>query len=232
MSPRPAKSLAKVNIFISDCQAGKWLNAFIPPENESQIESGSEGAVSLEEAALHTLWDAEAAKEILLKIVKKPGLGVFEAIRSTWGKGVEIRKAVKAHIDGMYDSGYAEPCRGGGGIFDMLYGTRQLAEKLLEAKEYDAAFFFAHEVATMMRRCEGSETHPDDEEDVIKWAKALDVLMAEAVKGWRKQAGNSKKQKAEVATLVKEIETGESAKDYDQKKWYPNTLTGLRAWAK
>lgn len=167
----------------------------------------------------------------MLKVAKQPKLGVFGAIRSTWGKGFEIRNAVKEHFDGMYDSGHAEPVRGGWGIFGMLYGTRQLAEKLLEVKEYAAAFFFAHAVAAMLRRCEKDEAE-DEEDEVLEWAKALDVVMAGAVKGWRKEAGNSKKQKAEIATLVKEIETGEYAKGYDQKKWYPNTLKELRAWAK
>lgn len=182
---------------------------------------------------LHTIWDLEAAKEILLKVGKKPSLGVFGTIRSTWGKGAEIQKAVQAHFDGLYDSGYAEPRRGGNGIFDMLQMTRELAEELLEVKEYDAAFVFAHAVAAMIRRCEAEEAgDSDQQDDAIEWAKALDSLMTEAVKGWRKEAGNSKKQKAEIAALVKAIETGEHAEDYDQSKWYPNTLKGLRAWAK
>jgi len=202
-----------------------------PSEEDSQDES--EKTISIDEAALHTIWDGEAAKEILLKIAKEPALGVFGTIRSTWGKGAEIEMAVQLHFDGMYESGYAEPRRGGNGIFDMLQGTRELAEKLLEVKEYDAAFFFAHAVAAMIRRCEAEEAgDSDQQEDAIEWARALDELMTEAVKGWRKEAGNSEKQKAEVTTLVKAIETGEHAEGYDQTKWYPNTLKELRAWAK
>lgn len=165
----------------------------------------------------------------MLQIAKKPELGVFGAIRSTWGNGFEIQKAVKAHFDGLSESPYAEPW-GGNTIFYMLEATRTLAEKLLQVKEYDAAFFFAHAVTAMIRRCEESEAK-HEQEKVIKWAEALDGVMVAAAKGWRKGAGNSKKQKAEIAKLVEEIETGKKAEGYDQKKWYPKTLQELRAWA-
>jgi hypothetical protein len=71
---------------------------------------------------------------------QKPGIGVFAAIRSQWGKGLELEKVADTHIEGMYESGYAEPTHGGGGIFDMLEETRDLSEKLLQAAEFDAAF--------------------------------------------------------------------------------------------
>ena len=199
-----------------------------PPEHDSR-ESEPGKVISIDEAALHTLWDIEDAKTILLAVSKKRGLSVFAAIRSTWGKGLQVQRAVDAHIDGMYESGYAEPTRGGG-IFDMLEGTRQLATLLLEAKDFDAAFFFAHAPAAMIRRCEADDA--DDEEQVIEWAKALDAIMAGAVKGWRAQSGNGKAQKEDAATLVKLLDKGERAKGYDQGKWYPDTLKALRAWAK
>jgi len=198
-------------------------------DNETESESGSRESISIDEAALHTVWDLKEAKELLLKVAKKPELGVFGAIRSTWGDGFEIQEAVNDHLSSLYDSPDAEPW-GGNTMFIMLDATRLLAEKLLQVKEYAAAFFFAHAVAAAIRRCEESE-EKDEPENVIKWAEALDGLMVAAVKGWRKEVGNSKKQKAEIATLVKEIETGERAEGYDQKKWYPETLKELRAWA-
>jgi hypothetical protein len=36
--------------------------------------------------------------------------------------------------------------RGGDGLFDMLQDMQDLAKKLLEEKEFNAAFFFAHAV--------------------------------------------------------------------------------------
>jgi hypothetical protein len=166
----------------------------------------------------------------LLAVANEPEVGVFGAIRSTWGDGLEIQDAVEEHFEGMYDSGYAEPGRGGS-LFDMLHGTRNLAEKLLEAAEFDAAFFFAHAVATMIRRCEGSDVK-HEQEKVVEWAKALDELMTAAVKGWRGEVGDGETQKADAATLVKKIEGEEIAEGYDQSKWHPNTLAELRAWAK
>jgi len=188
---------------------------------------------SLDEAALHTIWDVEGAKEILQMIAKKPGLTVFAAIRSQWGKDLEVKKAVDAHIEGMYESGYAEPGRGGYGILDMLEGTRELAEKLQQEGVFDAAFFFAHAVAEMIRRCENDEVDgEEDEEKVIEWAKALDTVMAGAVEGWRKQSGNGEKAKQDAATMVELLDKGKRAKGCDQNKWYPETFKALRAWAK
>lgn len=60
-------------------------------------------------------------------VAKEPSLGVFVAIRSEWGHGLEIQKAVDVHIKDMYDSEYAEPSRGDDGLFDILYETRKLA---------------------------------------------------------------------------------------------------------
>jgi hypothetical protein len=114
----------------------------------------------------------------------------------------------------------------------MLQGTRNLAEKLLEAGEYDAAFFFAHEAAAMIRRCENDAIDDGNQKKVDAWAKALDVVMGGAVKGWRKKSGNGKKQKQDAATLVKLLDNGEREKGCDQKKWYPETLKALRAWAR
>jgi len=199
-------------------------------DGQHSDESGSGEVMSIDEAALHTLWDIEDAKNILLAVSKKRGLSVFAVIRSTWGKGLEVQKAVDAHIEGMYESGYAEPTRGGGGIFDMLEGTRQLARLLLEAKVFDAAFFFAHAPAAMIRRCEADDA--DDEEEVVEWAKQLDAIMAGAVNGWRTQSGDGKAQKKDAATLVELLAKGERAKGYGQEKWYPDTLKALRAWAK
>jgi hypothetical protein len=199
----------------------------IPPESESGSEE-----TGLDEAALHTIWDVDGAKEILQMISKKPDLTVFAAIRSQWGKGLEVQKAVDAHIEGMYESGYAEPGRGGYGILDMLQGTRELAEKLQEAKEFDAAFFFAHAVAEMIRRCEADELDYEDKESVIEWAKTLDTVMAGAVKGWCAQSGNGKKAKQDAATMVELLDKGKRAEGCNQKKWYPETLKALRAWAK
>ena len=85
----------------------------------------------------------------------------------------------------MYESGYAEPTWDDG-IFGMLRETRNLAGLLLQAGEFDAAFFFAHAVAAMIRRCEGKET--GDQDEVIEWAKALDVVMVGAMEGWRAKA--------------------------------------------
>jgi len=164
---------------------------------------------------------------------KKPELTVFAAIRSQWGEGLEVKKAADAHIEGMYESGYAEPGRGGGGIFDMLEDTRELAEKLQQAEEFEAAFFFAHVVAEMIRRCEDDEVDgEEDEEKVIEWAKALDTVMAGAVKGWHAKSGKAKKGKQDAATMVELLDKGERAKSCDQKKWYPEIFKVLRAWAK
>jgi hypothetical protein len=164
-------------------------------------------------------------------IANKPSLTVFAAIRSQWGKGLEVQKAVEAHFEGMYESGYAEPRRGSS-LLDMLQGTRELAEKLQEAKEFDAAFFFAHSVAEMIRRCEGNSEFSEDDENVIEWAKTLDTVMAGAVKGWRAQSGNGTKAKKDAATMVKLLDEGKRVEGRDQKKWYPMTLKALRAWAK
>jgi len=161
----------------------------------------------IDEAALHTIWDVETAKDIFRTMTKDPALGVFAAIRLKWGKGLEIQDAVDAHIEGMYDSGYAEPTWGDG-IFGMLSETP----------------------AAMIRRCEGLDSK-DQKEQVVEWAKALDVLMAAAVRGWRVQSGNGKAQKNDAMMLVKLLETGERATGYDQEKWYPETLKALRAWA-
>ena len=164
-------------------------------------------------------------------ISKKPDLTVFAAIRSQWGKGLDLEKAANAHIEGMYESDYADPTWDGG-IFGMLQETRQLAEKLLQVAEFDAAFFFAHAAAAMIRRCEVSEVDgPEEEKKVVEWAKALDMVMEGAVKGWRKQSGNGKKAKQYAATMVKLLDKGERAKGCDQEKWYPQTLMALRAWA-
>jgi hypothetical protein len=200
-------------------------------ESHDDLDSGSESEEKggIDEAALHTIWDVETAKDIFRTMSKDPALGVFAAIRLKWGKGLEIQDAVDAHIEGMYDSGYAEPTWGDG-IFGMLSETRQLAEKLLQVAEFDAAFFFAHAAAAMIRRCEGLDAK-DQEKQVVEWAKALDVLMAAAVRGWRVQSGNGKAQKNDAMTLVKLLETGERATGYDQEKWYPETLKALRAWA-
>jgi hypothetical protein len=206
------------------------LKILISPDRESQDGNEPNESVAIAKAALHTIWDAKAAKRILLAVANEPKLGVFGAIRSTWGNGLEIQNAVEEHFEEMYESGYAEPIPGSG-LFDMLHGTRNLAEKLLEAAEFDAAFFFAHAVAAMIRRCEGSEVE-DQQEDVVEWAKALDELMSAAVKGWRGEVGDGKAQKADAATLVKKLEGEEIAKGYDQSKWHPNTLAELRAWAK
>jgi hypothetical protein len=181
---------------------------------------------------LHTLWTADDAKEVLLAIIKEPKLSVFAAIRSKWGHGLEIKKAVDAHIEGMYDSGDAEPSRGDDeGLFGMLQETRDLAEELLKAKEFDAAFFFAHAVAEMIRRCEADDAE-DQPELVEEWAKALDALMVDAVTGWRARSGKGAQVKKDAATMVKLLDEGERAKKYDQSKWYPKTLKQLRAWAK
>jgi hypothetical protein len=161
-------------------------------------------------------------------IAEEPNLTVFAAIRSQWGTGLEVQKAVDEHIAGMYDSGYAEPCRGGGGICDMLRGTRELAEKLLPAKEFHAAFFFAHAAAEMIRRCEEDE----EQGNASEWAEALDTIMVGAVKGWREQDGDGKKAKQDAATLVKLLVNGAKIDGCDQKKWYPKTLKALKAWAK
>ncbi|KIM74396.1 hypothetical protein PILCRDRAFT_828232 [Piloderma croceum F 1598] len=201
-------------------------------EYESQDESGSEKTESIDQAVLHTVWDVESAKEILETIATNPKLTVFNAIRSQWGTGIDVQKAAEAHIEGMYESGYAEPSRGGWDMMDMLRGTRNLAEKLLQVKEYDAAFFFAHEVAAMIRRCESEAGDNGNQKKVDAWAKALDTVMWGAVKGWRAKSGNSKKQRQEAATLVKLLDEGEREKNCDQKKWYPETLKALRVWAK
>lgn len=187
--------------------------------------SDYEATGGINEAALHTLWDVESAKEILSMIAEKPGLTVFTAIRSTWGQGLEIQKAAERHIEGMYDSGYSEPGFGAT-IFTMLRDTRNLAEKLLQEGEFEAAFFFGHEVAAMIRRCEDDDAQ-DDPKEV---AKALDVLMEGAVKGWR--AKNGKGAKKDAATMLKLLEEGKRAEGYDQTKWYPDTLKALKAWAK
>jgi len=187
----------------------------------------------LNEAALHTIWDVEKAKESLQMISKNPKLTVFAAIRSQWGEGLKVKEAVDAHIEGMYESGYAEPSRGGFDLFGMLEGTRELAEKLQQAKEYEAAFFFAHSVAEMIRRCEKDEMDgEEDEEKVVEWAKGLDTVMAGAVKGWRGKSGKTKKGKQDAATMVELLDKGKRADGCDQKKWYPETFKLLRAWAK
>ena len=195
------------------------------------IPSESDVDVSLDDAALHTIWDVENAKEILQMISKDTGLTVFKAIRSQWGEGLEVKKAADKHIEGMYESGYADPRRGGYGILDMLEDTRALAEKLEQAQEYEGAFFFAHAVAEMIRRCEDDEDE-DDKEKVVEWAKALDTVMAGAVKGWRAQSGKGKKGKQDAATMVELLDKGKGAKGCDQKKWYPETYKVLRSWAK
>ena len=128
----------------------------------------------------------------------------------------------------MYDSGYAEPGRGGWGICGMLQGTRELAEKLLPAKEFDAAFFFAHAAAEMIRRCEEDE----QEDDAKEWAEVLDTVMVGAVKGWREQDGDRQKAKQNAATMVKLLVNGAKSEGCDQNKWYPKTLKALNAWAK
>jgi len=197
-------------------------------DSEDQFEE-----TGLDEAALHTIWDTEDAKEILRMIAKKPDLTVFAAIRSQWGKGLDAKNTVDAHIEGMYQSGYADPRRGGYGLFDMLEETRALAEKLQQVEVFDAAFFFAHAVAEMLRRCEDDEVDDEeDEEKMIEWAKALDRIMSGAVKGWCKESGNGKKAKEDAATMVELLEKGKRAKGFDQTKWYPETLKALRAWAK
>jgi hypothetical protein len=205
---------------------------YIAPEYNSDDEGGSEKMESLDQAVLHTIWDIESAKNILETIAENPKLTVFKAIRSQWGTGIKVHKAAEEHIEGMYESGYAEPRRGGGGILDMLRGTRSLAEKLLEAKEYDAAFFFAHEVAAMIRRCEQDVRDEGSQKQADAWAKALDTLMWGAVKGWRAKSGNGKQARLDAATLVKLLDEGKREKDYDQTKWYPETLKALRVWAK
>jgi hypothetical protein len=147
---------------------------------------------------------------------QKPGIGVFAAIRSQWDKGLELEKVADAHIEGMYESGFAEPTRGGGDIFDMLEETRDLSEKLPQAAEFDAAFFFAHAVAAMIRRCEGDEVKRK-EGKVVEWAKAFDAVMVGAVKGWRAQSGNGKKAKQDAATMIELLNKGERSKGYDQE---------------
>ena len=172
----------------------------------------------------------DSAKEVLQIIAKKPGLTVFAAIRSQWGKGLDAKMAADLHIEGMYGTDYAYPSRcGGWGIFEMLKKTYELAEKLQQEGVFDAAFFFAHAAAEMIRRCEGEETG-DDEEKVIQWAKGLDTIMSGAVKGWRKESG--KRAKGDAATMVELLEKGERVESFDQTKWYPKTLKELRAWAK
>jgi hypothetical protein len=181
---------------------------------------------------MHTLWDVESAKEVLSLISKKPSLTVFAAIRSQWGQGLAIKGAVDKHFEGMYESGYLEPSRGyDDDIFTMMKDTRTLAEKLLKEGEYEAAFFFGHAVAAMIRKCEDSDAE-DFPEEVDESAKALDGLMEEAVKGWRKKCGKGVKGKKDAATVVKLLEDGEKAKGCDQSKWYPRTLKSLKAWAK
>jgi hypothetical protein len=81
----------------------------------------------------------------------------------------------------------------------------------------------------MIRGCEGDEA---DEGEVIEWAKALDTVMAEAVKGWHAQSGDGKKAKQDAATLVKLLEKGKRAENCDQEKWYPVTFKALGAWTK
>jgi hypothetical protein len=207
-------------------------NTSIPPEDENLDESETKKTGSIHEAALHTIWNVESAKEILQIIAKKPDLTVFAAIRSQWGEGLDLEEAAEAHIEGMYESGYAEPSWGGG-IFDMLQKTRELAERLLQAAEFDAAFFFAHAAAAMIRRCEVSEVNgEEDEKKVVEWAKALDMVMEGAIKGWRKQSGNGKKAKQDAAAMVELLDKGERAKGCDQEKWYPRALKALRAWTK
>ena len=187
---------------------------------------------SIDKAALHTIWDIESAKEVLQIMAENPKLTVFAAIRSQWGEGLDLEKAAEEHIEGMYESGYAEPT-GGDGIFGMLRKTRELAEKLLQAAEFDAAFFFAHAAAAMIRRCEVSEANGEEgEKKVVEWAKALDVVMEGAIKGWRKQIGNGKKAKQDAAAMIELLDKGERESGCDQKKWYPQTLKALRAWAK
>jgi hypothetical protein len=204
---------------------------FLPPEHESENESESEETEvdDLSEAALHTIWDVESAKDILSKIANTPKLTVFAAIRSNWGTGLAMQEAAKAHMDGMYKSGYCEPTSDGG-ILCMLRGTRDLASKLLQAEEFAAAFFFAHEAAAMIRRCE-KEAARDHKEEADEWIKALDTVMAGAVKGWRAQSGDGEVQKEDAAILVELLEEGETTKGYDQERWYPRTLETLKAWA-
>jgi hypothetical protein len=48
------------------------LKVLFPPDQSEET--------GLDEAALHTIWDTESAKEILQIIAKKPGLTVFTAI--------------------------------------------------------------------------------------------------------------------------------------------------------
>jgi hypothetical protein len=113
----------------------------------------------------------------------------------------------------------------------MLQETRDLAKKLPEEKEFDAAFFFAHAVAEMIRRCEGDDAQ-DQPEEVEEWAKVLDKLMVDSVIGWLLQSGKGAKGKKDAATMVKLLDEGKRAKAYDQSKWYPKTLQKLKAWAK
>jgi hypothetical protein len=171
-------------------------------------------------------------KGILKMMAKKPGLTVFSAIRSQWGEGIDIQNAVDKHMEEMLESGHMEP-EYGATIFSVLQGTRDLAEKLLPEGEFEAAFFFAHAAAAMIRRCEESEgLRMGLESEVEEWAKALDGVMKGAVKGWHGKCGKSKKGKEDAETLLELLEGGEGALRCDQAKWYPGTLKALRAWAK
>jgi hypothetical protein len=67
---------------------------------------------------------------------------------------------------------------------------------------------------------------------VEEWAKALDVLMEGAVKGWWAKSGNGAKNKKDASTMLKLLEEGKWAQGYDQAKWYPGALKTLKAWAK
>jgi len=150
------------------------------------------------------------------------------AIRSRWG--IEIHRAVDEHMEGLSESLDAEPV-GDVTVFLMLNGTRRLTSELLQAKEFGAAFFFAHAPAAMIRRCEGTD-EADDPKKVEKWAKELDGIMAGAVKGWRAKSGTGQKQKKDAAAMVKLLVNGEKAEGCDQAKWYPETLKELKEWTK
>src|ERR1700722_5246441 len=190
-------------------------NTFVGDETQSASDgedSESETAGGLDHAVLHTLWNIDYAQKILHALADQPGLSIFKAIRSTWGHGLEVKKAVDQHIEDMYESGECEPGRGDT-MFDMLSGTRKLAKELFKAGDYDAAFFFAHACAEMIRRCEGDDA--DDPEEVEKWARGLDELMVGAVKGWRAKSKekkrDTKKGKGEAAGMIKLLEKGETA---------------------
>ena len=164
-------------------------------------------------------------------MAKNPDLTVFAAVRSQWGKGLDVKEAVDMHIKGMYDSDHVclSHCDTDG-IFGILQETYELAEKLQQEGIFDAAFFFAHAVGVIVRRCEDNdEIYDDQEEKVIQWAEGLDVIMSGAIKGWRKQSGKGKKAKSDAATIVGLlVEEGKAGCDLTM--WYSETLKALRAW--